>query len=545
MTIKDVSQKEIDALIDRLQAAIDHDLSVEKDDLILLMQLVETLTHLQDKMNEKDMTLIKLKRLLGMLPKSEKRKRDGSNNSGDGQPRNQSSTKQKKKKRGKGGRGPTKNPPVEHHKHQMKNGDACPECHGMGRVYPLAPQELVRVSAHEPLEGTKHVIEQCRCNRCGKVFKADVPDSLLNDGPLNQKYGYSAQVAMALEKFLSGTPYYHQSYRLAIGGISVAASTIYDQVAAVANKLSPLAQHIRTLAAKSMLLLYDDTHHNILTQAPEVRPNRNGKGERLRTGVYCSLVIGKDGCREYVIYEISLGHVGELVDEILKLRPEGYQAVLTMSDAASVNRPTVGKSINGLCNSHGRRQFDYAKENFPAECDHILDLYGKIWINEDHCVEQKMTDDQRLIYHREHSLPIMSAIYDWGQAYINSDQYEQHSMLGRAVRYFMNHFEGLTKFCEVPGMVIDNNRPEETLKLPIRGRKLSYFFKTAKGAEVASINLSVIMTCVRADVNPCDYLVAVLRYSDAVAEHPENWMPWNYHLEVERLKSLRENDLAA
>ena len=85
MTIKDVSQKEMDALIDRLQAAIDHDLSVEKDDLILLMQFVETLTHLQDKMNEKDMTLIKLKRLLGMLPESEKRKSNGSSNQDRGQ----------------------------------------------------------------------------------------------------------------------------------------------------------------------------------------------------------------------------------------------------------------------------------------------------------------------------------------------------------------------------------------------------------------------------------------------------------------------------
>jgi hypothetical protein len=294
----------------------------------------------------------------------------------------------------------------------MNKGDACPECHGSGRVYLLAPQELIRVSAHEPLESTKHVIEQCRCNRCGKVFKAKVSDSLTDDGPLNLKYGYSAQIAIALEKFLNGTPYYHQSYRLAIGGINVAASTIYDQVASVAAKLTPLALHIRKLAAKSTLLLYDDTHHNILTQEPETRLNRNGKGERLRTGVYCSLVIGQDGAHEYVIYEISLGHVGELVDEILRLRPEGYATISTMSDAASVNRPTVGESHNGLCNSHGRRQYDYAKENFPDEADHILEHYGKVWSNNDYCVENNMSDEQRLEYHREHSLTVIEAIAD-------------------------------------------------------------------------------------------------------------------------------------
>jgi hypothetical protein len=350
MNILDVSQKEIDALIDRLQAAIDHDLSVEKDDLILLLQLVETLTHLQSKMNEQDMTLIKLKRLLGLMPKSEKRHasqsaKDNSKNPDNGQGNN----KRKKKRPNRGGRGPAKNIPVEHHKHHMKKGDACPECQSAGRVYPLEPQELIRVSAHEPLESTKHVVEQCRCNRCGKVFKAQVPESVTDDGPLTQKYGYSAQVAMALEKFLSGTPYYHQSYRLAISGMPIAASTIYDQVACVAEKLKPLALHLRTLAAQSplyysMTILYDDTHHTILEQEPEVRPNRNGKGERLRTGVYCSLVIGMEANREHIIVDISLGHAGELVDEILKLRPENLPVISTMSDAASVNRPTVGLS---------------------------------------------------------------------------------------------------------------------------------------------------------------------------------------------------------
>jgi hypothetical protein len=53
------------------------------------------------------------------------------------------------------------------------------------------------------------------------------------------------------------------------------------------------------------------------------------------------------------------------------------------------------------------------------------------------------------------------------------------------------------------------------------------------------------MTCVRADVNPRDYLLAVLRHSDAVAENPENWMPWNYHQQLERIKSSEKSDIAA
>lgn len=40
--------------------------------------------------------------------------------------------------------------------------------------------------------------------------------------------------------------------------------------------------------------------------------------------------------------------------------------------------------------------------------------------------------------------------------------------------------------------------------------------------------MSLIHTVELCDGNPFGYLVALLRHSEAVAEAPGEWMPWNY-----------------
>ena len=40
--------------------------------------------------------------------------------------------------------------------------------------------------------------------------------------------------------------------------------------------------------------------------------------------------------------------------------------------------------------------------------------------------------------------------------------------------------------------------------------------------------MSLIHTAELCRANPFDYLMALLRHSDVVAEEPERWMPWNY-----------------
>jgi len=75
---------------------------------------------------------------------------------------------------------------------------------------------------------------------------------------------------------------------------------------------------------------------------------------------------------------------------------------------------------------------------------------------------------------------------------------------------------------------VHNNETERVLKLIVRARKNSLFFKTAVGAEIADVITSMLATCHENSVNGFDYLNAVQRNRDAVRASPKEWLPWNY-----------------
>jgi transposase len=353
----------------------------------------------------------------------------------------------------------------------------------------------------------------------------------LEDGDANQMYAYSARTLMAIDKFFSGLPYHHQANLADIFGYPISASTIFDQCEHVANDVMPIFYELKRQAATAYQYLLDDTRNRILEQKPELREKPNGKGQTLRTGVYSSGLISQlaDG-NEVILFETSLGHAGEHLDSILKLRPASLPPPLTMSDALSSNSVIALAVKAAFCNSHARRNFFDIKSHHPAEIDWVLETYARIWKAEDVVKERNLNPDQRLAYHQEHSLPAMQAIRDWAASKLNEDAFEEYSALGKAIHYFLRHYEKLTLFCIESGALIDNNRMEEKLKILIRGRKMAHFYKTVNGAGVANVLISLIATAYEADENVYDYLVALQRHKQSVKENPEAWLPWNYKM---------------
>lgn len=174
--------------------------------------------------------------------------------------------------------------------------------------------------------------------------------------------------------------------------------------------------------------------------------------------------------------------------------------------------------------------------HFPEPVTWVLEHYGQIWEHEHHCQEQALSPAQRLVYHREHSLPVMEQIRHWGQQQLDSGAVEANSGLGEAIAYYQRYYPGLTAFCRLEGAPIDNNLAEQILKLIIRGRKNSLFFKTPAGAAIADVITSVVATAHQAGVNVFDYLIVLQRHADAVKQQPELWLPWNYQAAVETEK---------
>lgn len=152
-------------------------------------------------------------------------------------------------------------------------------------------------------------------------------------------------------------------------------------------------------------------------------------------------------------------------------------------------------------------------------------------------MEKGVSDAERLAYHKKHSLCLMEEIKKYVERLIDDRHVEPNSSLGGAISYFRSHYKELTAFCHIEGASFDNNIAERALKMVIRLRKTSMFYKTEHGAEVAGILHSVLYTAQKAGVNVLSYLQTILENPNEVRKNPKEFLPWAFqsHIEAEQL----------
>jgi transposase len=75
---------------------------------------------------------------------------------------------------------------------------------------------------------------------------------------------------------------------------------------------------------------------------------------------------------------------------------------------------------------------------------------------------------------------------------------------------------------------ITSNVCERALKKAILHRKNALFYRTANGARIGDLFMSLIYTCQLNEVNPFDYLTQLQEHAEQIEASPQFWMPWNY-----------------
>ena len=70
----EMTEEELNAFITRVEDAIDYNLTLEKEDLTLLFEAFKACLHLQERASHNDLTIKKLKKLLGIVSSSERLK---------------------------------------------------------------------------------------------------------------------------------------------------------------------------------------------------------------------------------------------------------------------------------------------------------------------------------------------------------------------------------------------------------------------------------------------------------------------------------------
>jgi hypothetical protein len=326
----------------------------------------------------------------------------------------------------------------------------------------------------------------------------------------------------ALLKYGAGMPFHRLEQLERHLGIPFPASVQLELMKRAADRLLPVLKELIRQAAQGGVVHNDDTGIRILKL---VRDLEDG-----RTGTFTSGIVSIWGQWKIALYFSGWKHAGENLADVLKQRVAERDGPIQMCDALSRNTPklTGVRILLAHCLSHGRRQFTDIAANFPEECRYVLENLGVVYHNDSLSREQKMSAEERLGFHQEHSGPVMERLKEWLTAQLAEHRTEPNSGLGKAISYLLRHWAKLTLFLREPGAPLDNNIVERALKKAILHRKNALFYKTMNGAGVGDLFMSLIHTCELNRVNPFDYLTELLRHPADLTVHPAEWMPWNY-----------------
>jgi transposase len=406
----------------------------------------------------------------------------------------------------------------------LKSGDTCPECL-RGKVYQQKqPATLIRIIGRAPLEATVFEMERLRCNACGQIFTAEQPQAAGTD-----KYDATAVAMIALLKYGTGTPFNRLEKLQHQLGMPLPATTQWDLTEAAAQQFRPALDELIRQAAQGGVMHNDDTGMRILHLVRE-------PGDK-RTGTFTSGIVSIVGARRIALFFTGSKHAGENIAEVLKKRARELSPPIQMCDALARNAPKLAgvEVLLANCLAHGRRQIVDVAENFPEECRYVLETLRDVYHHDAIAREQSLSPEERLHFHQKHSGPLMKALHDWMEAQFTERKMEPNSGLGKAISYLLNHWAKLTLFLEHPGVPIDNNIVERSLKKAILNRKNALFYKSLNGAAVGDLFMSLIHTCELNGRNPFDYLTELQRHAADVSMRPAAWMPWNYRETLARV----------
>ena len=344
-----------------------------------------------------------------------------------------------------------------------------------------------------------------------------------------EKYSARARAVVVLGRYYLGVPLYRLEGYQAMVGVPVSDATQWDQIERVADCAYPVFEQLQTLAAQGEVIYQDDTHVRILSLMADNRRTQAEGTSAERTGMHTTALVAQHGVQTICLYFAGRAHAGENLEALLTKREADRGKPLVMSDALASNTAEEGALIRCHCLAHGRRKFTELEEVFPDECPVVIEALKQVFDHEEEARVQQMSAEARLGYHQQYSGPIMAQLKHWLDAQFEERTVEPNSSLGKAFQYLLTHWPTLTRFLEVPGAPLENNTAERALKLAIRQRKNSLFYKTDYSAYIASMLTSLIATCLQAGVNALEYLVALQEHRAAVFHDPAAWLPWNYH----------------
>jgi len=362
---------------------------------------------------------------------------------------------------------------------------ACPACGGELSEMTGQAERSERITTVKLTYHVEHHIRQkyrCGCN--GAVVTAPAPPSLMPGG----RYAPEFAVGVAVAKYADHLPLERQVRMMVREGLIVDSQTLWDQLNALARHLEPTYEALGRRALDSPVINVDETRWTMMGST------------KVAAGTVWTV-----RAPTVSFYRILPG----------KSADEGRQVLASYRGIAVVDGFVVytvlARDGPGLtlahCWAHVKRKFDEIVEHWPLACAEIGTLIGALYAIERRvpgpfpgdaaaqALRQQLRHDQ--------SQPVLDQIWHWATVQVGLPR----SDFGKAVRYMLERWEGLTRFVTDPRIALDNNAAERALRGPVLGRKNHYGSRSLRGTQVAAIFYTLCETARLVGVDPHTYLL--------------------------------------
>jgi transposase len=184
------------------------------------------------------------------------------------------------------------------------------------------------------------------------------------------------------------------------------------------------------------------------------------------------------------------------------------------------------------CNAHARRKFEPLTKGVKGKglALEALRFFKALYKIERQAKEQKMSPEQRYQLRQKESAPLLEKFKLW------LDQVWPtvlpQSALGKAIKYCLNIWPGLTAYLKDGRLEIDNNLTEQEIKPFVIARKNFLFSNSMDGADALCMHFGLIRTAKLHGLDPYRYYAKLLKsipYCKSVDDY-ENLLPWNIKL---------------
>jgi transposase len=394
---------------------------------------------------------------------------------------------------------------------------SCPCCGGAMHVIGEEKSERLDViPAQHRILVTRRPKYGCRAC-AGAVVQAPAPERLIRSGLPTE-----AMVAHVLvSKYAWHLPLYRQAQILLAQGIEIERSVLAFWVGYAGAELMPLWRRLREILLDSPRLFVDET------RAPVLDPGRG----RTKSGYFWSIARDDSAWRGQtgppaVAYTYAPGRGAAHAVTLLA----GYCGIVQCDGYAAYKQVARrGRAANvvtlAFCWAHWRRRFyEIAKSGSAPIAEEALRRIAELYKIEAQ-IRGRSAEQRRSVRQAE-SEPLVADLKAWLQTKLAHASAK--SAIAVAIRYGLNHWEGLERFIGDGRIEIDTNIVERSMRPIALNRKNALFAGHDAGAENWACMASLIETCKLNGVDPQPYLTDVLTRLVNLwpAARIDELMPW-------------------